>query len=122
MGAPRKLEGSESSSAAPSAAEAPPQPSSGEPLSEGESSAAVSSPAVPKAEPFMALKIRAITRAVARQLKVQLPESCVLMSEDEITAYGTYMIPLNLRDADNKQIEIKVDFYSKAGRYRKMST
>lgn len=44
-----------------------------------------------------------VIAAVAKQLRIQLDASHMLFA-DAINAFGTFKIPLNLRDASDKQV------------------
>lgn len=55
----------------------------------------------------------AIVNAVAKQMRITLDPQQVVMTQP-IAAYGSYMVPLNLRTAANKQIELGVLVAKKA--------
>jgi hypothetical protein len=48
---------------------------------------------------------RHVSAYVAQQLKVLLPEELILMHQhDPITQFGSYKVPLNLKDAEGNQV------------------
>eukprot|EP00775_Hariotina_reticulata_P013448 gene13448-13574_t len=60
---------------------------------------------------------RQLSAYVAQQLKVLLPEELIMMHKhDPITQFGAYKVPLNLKDADGNQAQLKpLIFSSEAG-------
>ncbi len=49
-----------------------------------------------------------ITQLVQQQLHIELPPSQILM-DGHISVFGTFRVPLNLRTARGKQVELKLE-------------
>jgi ribosomal protein L9 len=56
-----------------------------------------------------AVTARQLCLYAARQLHVELPRQLLLMGDnDTITQFGSYTVPLNLKDEQGQQVELAV--------------